>query len=79
MVGGIQQQVWGVYWVDPIEQLWGVWEKEGQSLEAPPHNLQGLKNLLLMAWCTAYLKKSVMEPMPHCIRDDLSGKGRPSQ
>ncbi|ROL43687.1 ATP-binding cassette sub-family C member 8 [Anabarilius grahami] len=35
----------------PIEQLWDVLNKQVRSMEAPPRNLQDLKDLLLTSWC----------------------------
>ncbi|KAK3520813.1 hypothetical protein QTP70_032379, partial [Hemibagrus guttatus] len=37
--------------LNPIEHLWDVLDKQVQSLEAPPHNIQDLKDLLLTWWC----------------------------
>lgn len=33
------------------EHLWDVLEQQVRSMEAPPHNLQDLKDLLLTSWC----------------------------
>jgi len=37
--------------LNPIEHLWDVLNKQVRSMEAPPHNLQDLKDLLLTSWC----------------------------
>ncbi|MCJ8738877.1 hypothetical protein PDJAM_G00040730 [Pangasius djambal] len=37
--------------LNPIEHLWDVLDKQVRSMEAPPHNLQDLKGLLLTSWC----------------------------
>ncbi|MCI4389452.1 hypothetical protein PGIGA_G00098170 [Pangasianodon gigas] len=34
-----------------IEHLWDVLDKQVQSMKTPPSNLQDLKDLLLMSWC----------------------------
>ncbi|KAK3556871.1 hypothetical protein QTP70_022374 [Hemibagrus guttatus] len=36
---------------NPIEHLWDVLDKQVRSMEAPPRNLQDLKDLLLTYWC----------------------------
>ena len=35
----------------PIDHLWDVLDKQVRSMEAPPHNLQDFKDLLLTSWC----------------------------
>lgn len=44
---------WPLYSTDInlIKPLWHVLDKQVQSMEAPPQNLQNLKALLLMLWC----------------------------
>ena len=37
--------------LNPFEHLWDVLEQQGLSMEAPPHSLQDLKDLLLTSWC----------------------------
>ncbi|MCI4382883.1 hypothetical protein PGIGA_G00019780 [Pangasianodon gigas] len=37
--------------LNPIEHLWDVLDKQVQSIEHPPRNLQDLKDLLLTSWC----------------------------
>ena len=37
--------------LNPVELLWDVLDKQVQSMEAPPHNLQDLKDLLPTSWC----------------------------
>ena len=37
--------------LNPMEHLWDVLDKQVRSTEAPPRNLQDLKDLLLTAWC----------------------------
>ncbi|KAK3509804.1 hypothetical protein QTP70_011627 [Hemibagrus guttatus] len=37
--------------LNPIQHLWDVLDKQVRSMEAPPHNLQDLKDLLLTSWC----------------------------
>ncbi|KAK3537253.1 hypothetical protein QTP70_005482 [Hemibagrus guttatus] len=37
--------------LNPTQHLWDVLDKQVRSMEAPPHNLQDLKDLLLTSWC----------------------------
>ncbi|MCI4388989.1 hypothetical protein PGIGA_G00092540 [Pangasianodon gigas] len=37
--------------LNPIGHLWDVLDKQVRSMEAPPRNLQELKDLALMSWC----------------------------
>ncbi|KAJ4948457.1 hypothetical protein JOQ06_019991 [Pogonophryne albipinna] len=37
--------------LNPVEHLWDVLDKQVRSMEAPPRNLQDIKDLLLMCWC----------------------------
>uniref|UniRef100_A0A671S3R2 Integrin alpha-5-like n=1 Tax=Sinocyclocheilus anshuiensis TaxID=1608454 RepID=A0A671S3R2_9TELE len=37
--------------LNPIEHLWDMLNKQVRSMEAPPRNLQDLKDLLLTTWC----------------------------
>ncbi|KAK3535325.1 hypothetical protein QTP70_007940 [Hemibagrus guttatus] len=37
--------------LNPIQNLWDVLDKQVPSMEAPPHNLLDLKDLLLTSWC----------------------------
>ncbi|KAK3525649.1 hypothetical protein QTP70_002558 [Hemibagrus guttatus] len=37
--------------LNPIQHLWDVLNKQLRSMEAPPRNLQDLKDLLLTSWC----------------------------
>ena len=37
--------------LNPIKHLWDVLDKKVRSTEAPPCNLQDLKDLLLTSWC----------------------------
>ncbi|XP_062845349.1 uncharacterized protein LOC134303830 isoform X2 [Trichomycterus rosablanca] len=37
--------------LNPIEHLWDVLDKQVRSMEAPPHNLEELKDLLVTPWC----------------------------
>ncbi|MCJ8743381.1 hypothetical protein PDJAM_G00093370 [Pangasius djambal] len=52
--------------LNPIEHLWDVMDKQGQSMEAPPHNLQDLKDLLLTSWCQIpqHTFRGLVESMP---------------
>ncbi|MCI4387329.1 hypothetical protein PGIGA_G00072870 [Pangasianodon gigas] len=49
-----------------IEHLWDVLDKQVRSMEAPPHNLQDLKDLLLMSWCQIpqHTFRGLVESMP---------------
>ncbi|KAK3562392.1 hypothetical protein QTP86_033531, partial [Hemibagrus guttatus] len=38
-------------YLNPIEHLWDVLDKQVQSMEASPRNLQDLMDLMLTSWC----------------------------
>ncbi|KAK3525325.1 hypothetical protein QTP86_029840, partial [Hemibagrus guttatus] len=52
--------------LNPIQYLWDVLDKQVQSMEAPPHNLQDLKDLLLTSWCQIpqHTFRDLVESMP---------------
>lgn len=56
MAWGTQQQFKVCTWppsspdLNPAERLWDVTDKRVRSMEAPPHRLQDLKDLLLTSW-----------------------------
>ncbi|MCI4386854.1 hypothetical protein PGIGA_G00067410 [Pangasianodon gigas] len=56
--------------LNPIEHLWDVLDKQVRSIEAPPHNLQDLKDLLLTSWCQIpqHTFRSLVESMPRWVR-----------
>lgn len=64
-----------------INHLWDTLDKQVQSMEAPPCNLQDLKDLLLTSWCQIpqYTFRGLVESMPERVRAALSAKGRPTQ
>ncbi|KAK3570501.1 hypothetical protein QTP86_020077, partial [Hemibagrus guttatus] len=49
--------------LNPIEHLWDVLDKQARYMEAPPRNLQDLKDLLLTSWCQIP-QHTFMESMP---------------
>ncbi|KAK3510356.1 hypothetical protein QTP70_004933 [Hemibagrus guttatus] len=55
--------------LNPIEHLWDVLDKQVRSMEAPPRNLQDLKNLLLTSWCQIpqHTFKDLVESMPRWV------------
>merc|ERR1711980_5436 len=52
--------------LNPMEHLWDVLDKQVRSMEAPPHNLQDLKDLLLTSWCQIpqHTFRGLVESMP---------------
>ncbi|KAK3512081.1 hypothetical protein QTP70_030362, partial [Hemibagrus guttatus] len=54
---------------NPIEHLWDVLDKQVRSMEAPPRNLQYLKDLLRTSWCQIpqHTFKDLVEPMPRQV------------
>ena len=52
------------------EHLWDVLEQQVPSTAASPHNLQDLKDLLLMSWCQIPLGtfRGLAESMPRQVR-----------
>ncbi|KAK3543802.1 hypothetical protein QTP70_028095, partial [Hemibagrus guttatus] len=52
--------------LNPIQHLWDVLDKEVRSMEAPPLNLQDLKDLLLTSWCQIpqHTFRDLVESMP---------------
>jgi len=67
--------------LNPIEHLWDVLNKQVRSMEAPPHNLQDLKDLLLTSWCQIpqHTFRSLVESMPRWVRAVLAAKGGQTQ
>ncbi|XP_076147537.1 olfactory receptor 8A1-like [Alosa pseudoharengus] len=51
---------------NPIEHLWDVLDKQVRSMKAPPHNLQDLKDLLLLSWyqIPQHSFRGLVESMP---------------
>ncbi|MCI4375917.1 hypothetical protein PGIGA_G00114930 [Pangasianodon gigas] len=60
-----------------IEHLWYVLDKQVQSMEAPPHYLQDLKELLLTSWCQIpqHTFRSLLESMPQRVVELLLQHG----
>ncbi|KAK3519389.1 hypothetical protein QTP70_026949 [Hemibagrus guttatus] len=52
--------------LNPIQHLLDVLDKQVRSMEAPPRNLQDLKDLLLTSWCQIpqHTFRDLMESMP---------------
>ena len=67
--------------LNPIEHLWDVLDKQIQSMEAPPCNIQDLKDLLLTSWCQIpqHTFRGLVESMPQRVRAVLAAKGGPAQ
>ena len=67
--------------LNPIQHLWDVLNKQVQSMEAPPRNLQVLKDLLLTSWCQIPQKtfRGLVESMPRLVRAVLAAKVGPTQ
>lgn len=67
--------------LNPLGHLWDVLEKQVQSLEAPPHNIQDFKDLLLTSWCeipqTTF--RGLVESMPERVGAVLAANGGPEQ
>ncbi|KAK3557036.1 hypothetical protein QTP70_024249 [Hemibagrus guttatus] len=63
--------------LNPIEHLWDVLNKQVRSMEASPHNLQDLKDLLLTFWCQIphHTFRDLVESMPQRVRAVLAAKG----
>ncbi|KAK3557178.1 hypothetical protein QTP70_024694 [Hemibagrus guttatus] len=53
--------------LNPIKHLWDVLNEQVQSMKAPPHNLEDLKNLLLTSWyqIPQHSLRDLVESMPH--------------
>uniref|UniRef100_A0A671YBG6 Tc1-like transposase DDE domain-containing protein n=1 Tax=Sparus aurata TaxID=8175 RepID=A0A671YBG6_SPAAU len=66
--------------LNPIEHLWDVLNKQVQSMEAPPCNLQDLKDLLLILWSEIpqHTFRRVVESMPLRVKAVLAAKGGPT-
>ncbi|KAK3534057.1 hypothetical protein QTP86_001193 [Hemibagrus guttatus] len=58
----------------PVEHLWDVLDKQVQSMEAPPRNLQDLKDLLLTSWYQIPQNtfRDLVESMPQWYKRHLS-------
>ncbi|KAK3522560.1 hypothetical protein QTP86_023282 [Hemibagrus guttatus] len=67
--------------LNPIQHLWDVLDKQVPSMEAPPHNLQDLKDLLLTSWCQIpqHTFRDLVKCMPRRVRAVLAAKGGPTQ
>ncbi|KAK3525669.1 hypothetical protein QTP70_004315 [Hemibagrus guttatus] len=67
--------------LNPIQHLWDVLDKQVRSMEAPPHNLEDLKDLLLPPWCQTpqHTFRDLEESMPRWVRAVLAAKGGPTQ
>ncbi|KAF7659717.1 hypothetical protein LDENG_00294150 [Lucifuga dentata] len=65
----------------PDLSLRDVLEKQVRSMQAPPHNLQDLKDLLLTSWCQIPQDtfRSLVESMPRQVRAILAARGGPTQ
>ncbi|KAK3534858.1 hypothetical protein QTP86_028556 [Hemibagrus guttatus] len=67
--------------LNPVQHLWDVLDKQVPSMEAPPHNLQDLKDLLLTSWCQIpqHTFRDLVESMPRWVRAVWAAKeGRPN-
>ena len=67
--------------LDPINHLWDVPHLQFPSMEAPPRNLQDLKDLLLTSWCQIPQDtfRGLVEFMPRRLRAVLAARGGPTQ
>ncbi|KAK3543947.1 hypothetical protein QTP70_031854 [Hemibagrus guttatus] len=67
--------------LNPIEHLWDVLDKQIRSMEAPPRNLEDLKDLMLTSWrqIPQHTFRDLVESMPRWVRAILAAKGRPTQ
>ncbi len=67
--------------LNSIEHLWDVMKKQVRSMEAPPRNLQDLKDLLLTSWYQTpqHTFRGLVESMPRWVRAVLAAKGGPTQ
>ncbi|XP_051541380.1 voltage-gated hydrogen channel 1-like isoform X1 [Myxocyprinus asiaticus] len=65
--------------LNPIEHMWDVLDQQVQSMEAPPHKLQDLKDLLLMSWCQIPQDtfRGLVESMPRRVGTVLAAHGGP--
>ncbi len=62
--------------LNPIKHLWDVLNKQVQSMEAPLHNLQDLKDMLLKSWSQIlqYTSMGLVESMLRWVRAVLAAK-----
>ncbi|KAK3548964.1 hypothetical protein QTP70_022657 [Hemibagrus guttatus] len=67
--------------LSPIKHLWDVLDKQVQSMEATPCNLQDLNDLLLTSWCQIpqLTFRDLVESMPQRVRAVLAAKEGPAQ
>ena len=67
--------------LNPIEHLWDVLKKQVRSMEAPPRNLQDLKDLLLTSWCQRPQDtfRGLVESTPRRVRAVLAARGGRTQ
>ncbi|KAK3516157.1 hypothetical protein QTP70_005397 [Hemibagrus guttatus] len=63
--------------LNPMKHLWNALDKQVRSMEASPHNLQDLKDLLLTSWCQIpqHTFRDLVESMPRWVRAALAAKG----
>ncbi|KAK3533242.1 hypothetical protein QTP70_013655 [Hemibagrus guttatus] len=63
--------------LNPIQHLWDVLDMQVRAMEAPPHNLQDLKDLLLTSWCQIpqHTFRDLVESMPRRVRAVFAAKG----
>ncbi|KAK3560207.1 hypothetical protein QTP86_000776, partial [Hemibagrus guttatus] len=56
--------------LNPIQLLWDVLDKQVRSMQAPPYNLQDLKDLLLSSWCQIpqHTFRGLVESIPQRVR-----------
>ena len=66
--------------LNPIEHLWDVLDEQVRSVEAPPRNLQELKELLLTSWCQIpqHTFRGLVESMPQRVMAVLAAEGGPT-
>ncbi|KAK3505622.1 hypothetical protein QTP70_021284 [Hemibagrus guttatus] len=64
--------------LNPVKHLWDVLDKQVRSMEAPLHNLQDLKDLLLTSWCQIpqHTFRDLVESMPRLVRAVLAAKSK---
>ena len=67
--------------LNPIQHLWDMLEKQVQSEEAPPGNLQDLKDMLLTSWCQIPedTSRGLVESTPRWVRAVLVAQGGHTQ
>ncbi|KAK3544994.1 hypothetical protein QTP86_031024 [Hemibagrus guttatus] len=65
------------WYLNPVQRLWDVLDKQVRSMESPPHNLQDLKDLLLTSWCQIpqHTFRDLVDSMPRRVRAVVQQKG----